>query len=102
MAGKQARQLAAGNTEGCELLRQRLGMALLQALERADHVLAAGQLGAAGIGAKFTITREPRNDHTGQNSEQNLQDHYNEKIEGPGTAAFVAVAAHGAIDNAAD
>jgi hypothetical protein len=61
---------AARDAEGRHLRRQRrLLVVPLQALQRGDHLLAAGKLGAAGIGAEFALAAEPHHDHARQNTQ---------------------------------
>ena len=44
-----------------------------QPLQRADHLLAAGQLRPARIGAEFALTAEPHHDDAGQDAQHELR-----------------------------
>src|SRR5438876_8232096 len=61
-------------------------MHALQAVQRADHRLASGQLRSTRIGAELTLPRVPHHDHAGQNAEQNLRDEACDEETGAATA----------------
>src|SRR5688500_19527266 len=48
-------------------------MPLFKALQRGDHLVAARQLRAAGIGAELALAAEPHDDHAGEYSQHHLR-----------------------------
>ncbi len=75
------------------------GVTAAERLERADHVLAAREAGAAGVGAEFAPPREPHDDHGRQEGKHELGDHRRD----PECRAVAAlVAEHDLVDDVAD
>jgi hypothetical protein len=64
-------------------------LARLQALQRGDHLLAAGQVGAAGIGAELALAREPHHDDAGEDAQQDLRDDAGDPEAGPWPRSFL-------------
>src|SRR5690606_24659742 len=63
VAGEQGLHLAAVDAEGLHLIGHFAGVRGLQAAQGGDHLAAAGELGAAGVGAELAPAREPHDDH---------------------------------------
>src|SRR5690606_17617350 len=85
----QARHMAARDPERLHRLRQPAVVRPMdppKALERRNHVRAPRKLRAAGVRAELPLTREPRDDHAGEDTEQDLRGDRRDKEAGPVTA----------------
>src|SRR5690606_11929755 len=77
VAEHQPAQAVAHRTADAES-RDLLGQGVLalverQALQRRDHLLAAGERGAAGVGAELAMAREPHRDHAREQAEHHVE-----------------------------
>ena len=54
---------------------------LRQALQRGDHLVAAGQLGTAGVGAELAPAAEPHRDHRGEQAEHDVEHEHDDVVD---------------------
>ena len=72
----------------------------LQALERCNHVAAAGQLRTGGVGTVLALAREPHDDDAGENAQNQFGKDGCNDVTKTGTAAVILE--HHLVDDVAD